>query len=154
MTTDDRGERPAADKDALQRAVHESTAAADAAVAGEPIVNADPPAGKKAAAKKAPVAKKAAAVFFGAVDFAARLGVFFVGAVAGASIAGSVPWSSVVIVSPSSGVGAGSGALGASVRAGQPVQGRERDHQPVRSVACLVDALVNRLVGLERPQEG
>ena len=60
MTTDDRGERPAADKNALQHAVDESTAVTQAA-AGEPIVNAGPPAGKKAAAKRAPAAKKAAA---------------------------------------------------------------------------------------------
>ncbi|MCW2530519.1 MAG: glgB [Blastococcus sp.] len=78
MTTDDRGLEPgqvpagsfAADKDALQRAVDEKTAAAEAAVGSEPIVNADPaqpttakkaPAAKKAVAKKASAAKKAPA---------------------------------------------------------------------------------------------
>ncbi|MCW2702735.1 MAG: glgB [Blastococcus sp.] len=68
MTTPDRGERPVADKDALQRAVDEKTAAAEAAAGSEPIVNADPPpkraAARKAApakttAKKTPAAKKA-----------------------------------------------------------------------------------------------
>src|SRR5829696_3163026 len=68
MTTDDRGEPPMADKDALQRAVDEQTAAAEAAAGSEPIVNAEPPAkkaaakktaAKKTAAKKAPAAKKA-----------------------------------------------------------------------------------------------
>lgn len=61
MTTDDRGENPtgAADKDALQRAVAASTAAAEAAAGDEPIVNAAPAA--KKAARKAPAAKKTTA---------------------------------------------------------------------------------------------
>ncbi|HEV7188066.1 MAG TPA: 1,4-alpha-glucan branching protein GlgB [Blastococcus sp.] len=59
MTTEDRGDRPA-DKDALQRAVDEQTAAVEAAADG-PIVNADAPAAKRTAAKKAPAAKKATA---------------------------------------------------------------------------------------------
>jgi 1,4-alpha-glucan branching enzyme len=67
MTTEDRGDRPVADKDDLQRAVDERVAAAEAAAGSEPIVNASPAkkaakrtAAKKAPAKKAP-AKKAAA---------------------------------------------------------------------------------------------
>jgi 1,4-alpha-glucan branching enzyme len=59
MTTEDRGDRPA-DKDALQRAVDEQTAAVEAAADG-PIVNADAPAAKRTAAKKAPAAKKTTA---------------------------------------------------------------------------------------------
>src|SRR3954471_21617522 len=67
MTTEDRGSdrgrapagTSAADKDALQRAVDEQTAAAEAA-ADEPVVNAAPP-DKRATAKKAPAAKKAVA---------------------------------------------------------------------------------------------
>jgi 1,4-alpha-glucan branching enzyme len=68
MTSDDRGsgpgDAPVADKDALQRAVEEKVAAADAAAGSEPVVNAAAPAkktAKRAAAKKAPVAKKATA---------------------------------------------------------------------------------------------
>jgi 1,4-alpha-glucan branching enzyme len=68
MTSDDRGsssrDAPVADKDALQRAVDNKVAAADAAAGSEPIVNAPAPAkktAKRAAAKKAPAAKKAAA---------------------------------------------------------------------------------------------
>src|SRR3954452_21055100 len=66
MTTDDRGNEPgtvpAAGKDALQRAVDEKVAAAEAAATDEPVVNAVPAkkATKRAAAKKAP-AKKAPA---------------------------------------------------------------------------------------------
>ena len=64
------------------------------------------------------------------------------------------PRSSVVIVSPSSGCSVVARSRGGrSVAAGQPGEGVQRDHQPVRAVACLVDALVNRLVGLERPKE-
>jgi 1,4-alpha-glucan branching enzyme len=67
MTTEDRGDRPVAGKDDLQRAVDERVAAAEAAAGSEPIVNAAPAkkATKRAAAKKAPAkkapAKKAAA---------------------------------------------------------------------------------------------
>jgi 1,4-alpha-glucan branching enzyme len=70
MSTDDRDDSAqasgAADKDALQRAVEEKTAAAEAAAGSEPIVNAAPvkkaakrTAAKKAAPAKAPAAKKA-----------------------------------------------------------------------------------------------
>src|SRR5829696_8327980 len=67
------------------------------------------------------------------------------------SAIGGSPRSSVVIFSPSSWVLGG--APVASLAAGQPGQGVQRDHQPVRTVACLVDALVNRFVRLERPKE-
>ncbi len=44
MTTDDRDERPVADKDDLQRAVEEKVAQAEVAAGSEPVVNANPPA--------------------------------------------------------------------------------------------------------------
>src|SRR3954454_23998919 len=124
----------------------------------------------------------AAGVFWGAAFFAAvvRAAVFFAGAFitgsvpavsartvfsltaacssslpATCSVPGRSPRSSVVIVSPSSGWawGARSGGAGASVPAGQPGQRVQRDHEPVRPVACLVDALVHGFVRLERPEE-
>ncbi|MCU1669660.1 MAG: glgB [Blastococcus sp.] len=57
MTTEDRGERPAADKDELQRAVDEKTTQAEA-TGNEPVVNAAP---ATKAAKRTTTTKKAAA---------------------------------------------------------------------------------------------
>ena len=78
MTTDDRGDHPtgsdAADKDALQRAVEEQTAAAEAAAGSEPIVNAEPPA-KRTTAKKAPASSSSTSIsgdFFDAEPLAMK----------------------------------------------------------------------------------
>src|SRR3954453_5256643 len=65
----------------------------------------------------------------------------------------SLPRSSVVIVSPFSWVLGCPGGPGASLATRQSGQRVQRDHQPVRTVACLVDALVNGFVRLERPKE-
>ncbi len=44
MTTDDRDERPVADKDDLRRAVEDKVAQAEVTAGSEPVVNAPPPA--------------------------------------------------------------------------------------------------------------